>query len=142
MVTSRHCFCYEPSGEVSGKTFKVGHHCVEASLGMSARYAGSRTEDASAKQSVLNSVFTDSGWSGDRPTRKSVSSWVVILDGFLISAGARHEKLSTSRPSQPRVKRRTSKQNVVDANTKPCRQTFAGVLPIKDGRHRDPETVS
>ena len=28
-ATSRHCFCYEPSGEVSGKTFKVGHHCVE-----------------------------------------------------------------------------------------------------------------
>ena len=49
-ATSRHCFCYEPSGEVSGKTFKVGRHCVAASLAISARYAGSRTEAASAKQ--------------------------------------------------------------------------------------------
>ena len=49
-ATSRHCFCYEPSGEVSGKNFKVGHHCVEASPAISARYAGSRTEAASAKQ--------------------------------------------------------------------------------------------
>ena len=23
---SRHCFCHKPSGEVPGKTFKVGHH--------------------------------------------------------------------------------------------------------------------
>ena len=34
-------------------------------------------------------VFSDSDWSGDRPTRKSVSSWVIMLDGFLLSAGAR-----------------------------------------------------
>ena len=27
-------------------------------------------------------MFTDSDWVGDRPTRKSVSSWVIILDGF------------------------------------------------------------
>ena len=37
------------------KSFKVGHHCVEASPLISARYAGSRTEAASSKQSVLNS---------------------------------------------------------------------------------------
>ena len=34
-------------------------------------------------------VFTDSDWAGDRPTRKSVSSWVIMLDGFLFSASAR-----------------------------------------------------
>ena len=68
-------------------SLKIGHHCFEASLAISARYAGSRTEAASAKQSVLNpdmTVFADSDWAGDRPTRKSVSSWVIMLDGFLI----------------------------------------------------------
>ena len=34
-------------------------------------------------------VFTDSDWAGDRPTRKSVSSWVIMLDGFVLSACAR-----------------------------------------------------
>ena len=38
-------------------------------------------------------VFTDSDWAGDRPTRKSVSSWVIMLDGFLISAGARTQSV-------------------------------------------------
>ena len=52
-----------------------------------ARYAGSRTEAASAKQSVLNCDSVHSDWAGDRPTRKSVSSWVIMMDGFLISAG-------------------------------------------------------
>ena len=33
-------------------------------------------------------VFTDSDWAGDRPTRKSVSSWVIMLDGFLLNASA------------------------------------------------------
>ena len=33
-------------------------------------------------------VFADSDWAGDRPTRKSVPSWVIMLDGFLLSAGA------------------------------------------------------
>ena len=32
-------------------------------------------------------------------------------------------------------------ESVADANHETCRQTFARVLPIKDGRHRDPETV-
>ena len=50
-ATTRHCFCFEPTGEVSGMSFKIGHHCVEASLAISTRYAGSRTEAASAKQS-------------------------------------------------------------------------------------------
>ena len=38
-------------------------------------------------------VFTDSDWAGDRPTRKSVSSWVIMLDGFLLSAGARTQSV-------------------------------------------------
>ena len=38
-------------------------------------------------------VFTNSDWAGDRPTRKSVSSCVIMLDGFLISAGARTQSV-------------------------------------------------
>ena len=38
-------------------------------------------------------VFTDCDWAGDRPTRKSVSLWVIVLDGFLISAGARTQSV-------------------------------------------------
>ena len=38
-------------------------------------------------------VFTDSDWAGDRPTRKSVSSWVIMLDGFLLSKGARTQSV-------------------------------------------------
>ena len=38
-------------------------------------------------------VFADSDWAGDRPTRKSVSSWVTMLDGFLLSAGARTQSV-------------------------------------------------
>ena len=38
-------------------------------------------------------VFTDSDWAGDRSTRKSVSSWVIMLDGFLINAGARTQSV-------------------------------------------------
>ena len=38
-------------------------------------------------------VFTDGDWAGDRPTRKSVSSCVIMLDGFLISAGARTQSV-------------------------------------------------
>ena len=38
-------------------------------------------------------VFADSHWAGDRPTRKSVSSWVIMLDGFLLSAGARTQSV-------------------------------------------------
>ena len=38
-------------------------------------------------------VFSGSDWAGDRPTRKSVSSWVVMLDGFLLSAGARTQSV-------------------------------------------------
>ena len=53
------------------------------------------TQDLGLKLQVQNracsslTVFTDIDWAGDRPTRKSVSSWVIMLDGFLISAGAR-----------------------------------------------------
>ena len=38
-------------------------------------------------------MFTDSDLAGDRPTRKSVSSWVIMLDGFLLSAGARTQSV-------------------------------------------------
>ena len=38
-------------------------------------------------------VFTDSHSAGDRPTRESVSSWVIMLDGFLSSAGARTQSV-------------------------------------------------
>ena len=57
------------------------------------------TQDLGLKLQVQNracstlAVFTDSDWAGDRPTRKSVSSWVIVLDGFLISAGARTQSV-------------------------------------------------
>ena len=57
------------------------------------------TQDLGLKLQVQNrtcstlTVFTDSDWAGDRPTRKSVSSWVVMLDAFLISAGARAQSV-------------------------------------------------
>ena len=86
-ATTRHCFCYEPSGEVSGMSFKVASKRLLRSL--------RGTQDLGLKLQVQNracstlTVFTDSDGAGDRPTRKSVSSWVIMLDGFLISAGAR-----------------------------------------------------
>ena len=57
------------------------------------------TRDFCLKLQVQNrtcstlTVFTDSDWAGDRPTRKSVSSWVIMLDGFLLSAGARTQSV-------------------------------------------------
>ena len=57
------------------------------------------TQDVGLKLQVQNragstlTVFTDSDWAGDRPTRKSVSSWAIMLDGFLISAGARTQSV-------------------------------------------------
>ena len=45
-------------------------------------------------------VFTDSDWAGDRPTRKSVSSWVIMLDGFLLSFGARTESVIAQSPCE------------------------------------------
>ena len=56
-------------------------------------YARFRTEASSAKESSTLTVFTDSDWAGDRPTRKSVSSWVIMLGGSLISAGARTQSV-------------------------------------------------
>ena len=38
-------------------------------------------------------VFTDSDWAGNRPTRKSVPSWVIMLDGFFLSAGAQTQSV-------------------------------------------------
>ena len=68
---SRHCFCYEPSGEVPGKTFKIGRHCVEASLAISAGTMdfGLKLQGQNRACSTLT-AFTDSDWAGDRPTRK------------------------------------------------------------------------
>ena len=77
------------------KSPKIGHHCVEASLAISA----GRTQDCGLMLQVQNNacstltVFTDSDWAGDRPTRKSVSSWVIMLDGFLLSANARTQSV-------------------------------------------------
>ena len=57
------------------------------------------TQDLGLKLQVQNrafstlTVFTDSDWTGDRPTRRSVSSWVIMLDGFLISAGVRTQSV-------------------------------------------------
>ena len=57
------------------------------------------TQELGLKLQVQNracstlTVFTDSDWAGDRPTPKSVSSWVIMLDGFLISAGARTQSV-------------------------------------------------
>ena len=80
---SRHCLCYEPSGEVLGKTFKIGHHCVEASLAISAGYAGSRTEAASAKQSVLNSDSVHRQRLGWRSTHAQVRVFVGNHAGWI-----------------------------------------------------------
>ena len=70
------------------KTFKIRPHCLDTSLAISVWYAGFWSEAASAKQSAHDedSAFTDGDWPSDRPTRKSVSSWVIMLDGFLNSA--------------------------------------------------------
>ena len=57
------------------------------------------TQDLRPKLQVQNracstlTVFTDSDWAGVRPTCKSVSSWVIMRDGFLISAGARTQSV-------------------------------------------------
>ena len=57
------------------------------------------TQDPGLKLQVQNracstlTVFAGSDWVGDRPTRKSVSSWVIMLDGFLISALARTQSV-------------------------------------------------
>ena len=82
-TTSRHCFCYELSGEVSGKSDKVGHHCVEASAAISARYAGSGTEAASAKQSVLNSDSVHRQRLGWRSTLAQVRVFVGDHAGWI-----------------------------------------------------------
>ena len=59
----------------------------------------SGTMDFGLKLQVQNracstlTVFTDSDWARDRPTRKSVTSWVIMLDGVLHSAGARTQSV-------------------------------------------------
>ena len=57
------------------------------------------TTDLGLKLQVQNracttlTVFSVSDWAGDKPTRKSVCSWVVMLDGLLLSAGARTQSV-------------------------------------------------
>ena len=57
------------------------------------------TMDLGLKLQVCNrscstlTVFAYNDWAGDRPTRKSVSSWVIMLDGLLLSAGARTQSV-------------------------------------------------
>ena len=52
------------------------------------------TQYLGLKLQVQNRAFsTLTDWAGDRPTRMSVSSWVVMLDGFFISAGARTQSV-------------------------------------------------
>ena len=41
---------------------------------------------------ITLTVFSDSDWAGDRPTRKSVSSWVIMLDGSLLSVVLEHSR--------------------------------------------------
>ena len=173
------------------------------------------TQDLGLKLQVQNrvcstlTVITDNDWAGDRPTRKSVSSGVSMLDGLLISACARTQSViaqsscedeyiaATAATSEAkyiqalflacgqhvsihlrsdssgaigvasrrglqrlrhldlrflwlqsetankniRISKVPGPENVADADTKPAEQTFARVLPIKDGRHRDPKKV-
>ena len=152
-------------------------------------------------------VFTDCDWAGDRPSRKSVSSWGIMLDGSLLTIGAGTQSV-IAQPSceaeytaatseakyiqalflscgqhvnihlrsdstgaigaaskrglqrlrhlhvrflwlqteaaakRVRISKVPGPDNVADANTKPCRQTFAGVLSNEHGCHADPATVS
>ena len=81
------------------------------------------TMDVGLKLQVQNracstrTVFTDSDWSGDRPTRKSVSSWWSCwMDSCSAPVPERsrsllnhHVMFSLSRSPQPRVKRSTSR---------------------------------
>ena len=62
---------------------KIGHHCVEASPAISARYAGSRTEAASAKQSVLNSDSVHRQRLGWRSTHAQVRVFVGNHAGWI-----------------------------------------------------------
>ena len=91
---ARHCIHHEPSGEVLCKTYRIRPHCVETSLAISVWDGGFRAEAACTKQSVHNADSVhDNDLTGDRPARKSVSSWVIMLGGFLLSAGARTQSV-------------------------------------------------
>ena len=68
----------------SGKTLKVGHHCVEASPAIAARYAGSRTEAASAKQSVLSTDSAHRKRLGWRSTHAQVRVFVGNHAGWIL----------------------------------------------------------
>ena len=75
--------CYGPSGEVSGKSFIIGHHCVEASLAISAGYEGSWTEAACEKQSVLHSDSVHGQRLGRRSTHAQVRVFVGNHAGWI-----------------------------------------------------------
>ena len=67
---------------IVGKS-QFGHHCVEASPATSARYSGSRTEAASAKQSVLNSDSVHRQRLGWRSTHAQVRVFVRNHAGWI-----------------------------------------------------------
>ena len=64
---------------------KSGHQCVEASPAVSARYAGSRTEAASAKQSVLNSDSVHRQRLGWTSTHAQVRVFVGNHAGWILT---------------------------------------------------------
>ena len=69
------------------------------------------TMDLGLKMQVRNkvcstlTVFAESDWAGYRPTRKSVSSWVIMLDGFVLGAGARTQSVVAQSSPPSRVHR-------------------------------------
>ena len=71
-------------------------------------------------------VFTDSDWAGDRPTRKSVSSWVIMLDGFLLSAGARTQSV---------IAHSSCEAEYIAATAATCEAKYIQALFLTCGQH-------
>ena len=92
---ARHCMRHEPSGEVHWQKLQnqtslrrnvcLRHLCGTVDFGLQLQVQN--------RACTTLTVSTHSDWAGDRPTRKSVSSWVIMQDGFLISAGARTQSV-------------------------------------------------
>ena len=81
-----HCIRHEPSGEVPSKTFEIkSRRTVDFGLMLHLQNTACTTL----------TVFTDGDWASDRPTRESVSSWVIMLDGLLTSTRARTQSVIT-----------------------------------------------
>ena len=77
-------------------SFKIGHHCVEASPAISTRYAGSRTEAASAKQSVLNSDSVHRQRLGWRSTHAQVRVFVGNHAGWILDQSCEAEYIAAT----------------------------------------------